>query len=467
MGRATPNAGREGPDGAAAGREKSRLRIAFLVGRFPSISETFVLEQITGLIDLGQDVDVFARRADPSTVVHEQIDRYRLRERISYGGAPSKLVPRLVGAMALVLRWGLRKPLVVLRALNVARYGSDASSLKLLYWAAAFLSAGGEYDVVQAHFGPNGRLALRLRDIGAIAPAARIVTAFHGYDVYRYPRQHGRDYYRDLFRRGDRFCTISQLMRGDLAALGCDPRMIVVHHMGAHVGRFAFQPKLFPSDGVLRFLSIARLVPKKGIEYAIRALAQAIPELAATGLRVEYRIVGDGPLRGALERLGEQLSLRGSIVFLGWKTHGEVGQLLAEADALLAPSVTAEDGDKEGNPVSLMESLAVGRPVFSTFHSAIPELVHDRVNGFLVPERDADALAARIVAWARDPQAWAGMAAAGREIVEREYSVPVLNRRLLALYHHVLREGPEPPQAARALQSDEGAARTGTTAATG
>jgi colanic acid/amylovoran biosynthesis glycosyltransferase len=418
------------------------LRIAFLVGRFPSISETFILEQITGLIELGQHVEIFARRPDPSPVVHEQITRHALLERVSYGGTPSKVVPRLIKALGMVLKWGLRRPSVVLRSLNVARYGADASSFKLLFWAAAFLRRGGEYDIVQAHFGPNGRLALRLRDIGALSSTARIVTAFHGYDVYRYPQQHGAGFYGDLFRRGDRFCTISQLMRGELAALGCDPRKIVIHHMGAHIGRFAFQPTPPSGDGVIRFLSIARLVPKKGIEYAIRALAKAIPQLAAEGRRVQYKIVGDGPLRASLEQLAEQLGLGQSVTFVGWKTHAEVAGLIADADALLAPSITADDGDKEGNPVSIMEALAVGRPVFSTFHSAIPEIVRDGVNGFLIAERDVDGLADKIVRWAREPQAWAGMAAAGREIVEREYSVPVLNQRLLALYHEVLWEEP-------------------------
>src|SRR5207253_10169038 len=132
----------------------------------------------------------------------------------------------------------------------------------------------------------------------------------------------------------------------------------------------------------------ARLVPKKGIEYAIRAVAKVVPQLAADGRRVQYQIVGDGQLRDSLVQLTEQLGLDQSVTFLGWKTHAEVAALIAEADALLAPSITADDGDKEGNPVSIMEALAVGRPVFSTFHSAIPEIVRDGVNGFLVAERD-------------------------------------------------------------------------------
>src|SRR5437660_792712 len=108
------------------------LRIAFLVGRFPSISETFILEQITGLIELGQQVDIFARRPDPSPVVHEQIKKFSLAERVSYGGTPSKVIPRLVKALGLILKWGFRRPGIILRSLNVGRYGADASSFKLL-----------------------------------------------------------------------------------------------------------------------------------------------------------------------------------------------------------------------------------------------------------------------------------------------------------------------------------------------
>jgi colanic acid/amylovoran biosynthesis glycosyltransferase len=423
------------------------MRIAFLVGRFPSLSETFVLSQITGLIDRGHDVQLFARRPDPSNVIHEDIGKYRLLDRVTYGGTPSKLLPRLFRALGLFFTWVFREPRLIFRTLNVLRFRREASSFKLLFWADAFLRhrqrpGGASFDIVQAHFGPNGLLALRLRDLGILPPSAKIVTAFHGYDVYRYPAQHGEDVYRELFARGERILPISDLMKGDLIALGCPPDKIIVHHMGTDPCRFRFHARQPPSDGVVRLVSIARLVPKKGLEFALRAVSELQTRLATDGgqgVRLDYRIVGDGPERPRLAGTIEELGLGNIVSILGWRTHEEVNQLLEESHIVLTPSVTAEDGDREGNPVSLMEALAKGLPVVSTYHSAIPELVRDGVNGYLVPERDVGALADKLHLLVTHPESWAGLGSAGRAIVEAEYATPTLNDRLVNIYQELLR----------------------------
>ena len=107
----------------------------------------------------------------------------------------------------------------------------------------------------------------------------------------------------------------------------------------------------------------------------------------------------------------------------------------------LLPSVTSSDGAQEGIPGSVREAMATGMPVVSTMHSGIPELVADGVSGFLVSERDVDALAGRLHDLVTHSEWWSVMGRRGREHVERHFEICRLNRRLEALYRHVLAEG--------------------------
>ena len=173
-------------------------------------------------------------------------------------------------------------------------------------------------------------------------------------------------------------------------------------------------------------ISVARLVEKKGIEYAIRAMAR----LVASEVKVQYRIIGDGPLLAPLKQLVSEMHLHEHIVFLGAKTSDEVIHELSGAHLFLAPSVTSYCGDMEGIPTVLMEAMAAGLPVISTLHSGIPELVEDGVSGKLVGERDVQALAQAMRELVANVEQWPAMGAAGREKVLREFNIKKLNERL-------------------------------------
>jgi len=112
--------------------------------------------------------------------------------------------------------------------------------------------------------------------------------------------------------------------------------------------------------------------------------------------------------------------------------------MLAEAHILMAPSVTAADGDEEGIPNTLKEAMAMGIPVISTLHAGIPELVADGISGFLVPERDAAALADRLRRLVDHPETWAAMGRAGRVRIDSDFDIDRLNDQLLDLYKGML-----------------------------
>ena len=144
------------------------MRIAFFVDAFPALSETFILNQITGLIDRGHDVGIYASRRSDASKVHPDVVKYHLLERTHYRPSmPRNRILRVLKGTGLVLAHVLRNPVLVLRSLNVFKYGKRAASLELLYTMVPLLRAG-PYEIIHCHFGPYGARAALLREIGAL-----------------------------------------------------------------------------------------------------------------------------------------------------------------------------------------------------------------------------------------------------------------------------------------------------------
>jgi colanic acid/amylovoran biosynthesis glycosyltransferase len=160
--------------------------------------------------------------------------------------------------------------------------------------------------------------------------------------------------------------------------------------------------------------------------------------LLARGYRIEYEVIGDGPLRARLVALIASLGLGAHITLSGARDIDYVRGRMEESDLFILASVTAADGDTEGAPVSLLEAQACGMPVVSTMHAGIPEIVVDDVSGLLVPERDASALLAALAQMLDNTGRWAAMGRAGRQFVQQKHDLTMLNCRLVELYEEAI-----------------------------
>ena len=407
------------------------MRIAVVAGVFPTVSETFVLNQVTGLIDRGHDVRIFAGTAGRPAAVHNDIIRYNLMERVRCSSLlPEQNPRRLLAALPLLAKTLFRRRGNGARLLSVARFGLGSAPLELLSDAAAF--RGSEpFDVILCHHGPMGARVARLREAGVLS--GRVVTFFHGSDASAYVRRVGSHVYEHLFRTGDLFLPVSDQLRRRLIALGCPAQRITVHRMGVDCRRFAFARRVRREGEPLRIVKVARLVERKGVAHAIRAVAA----LVTAGVDADYTIVGDGPLRGVLEQLIRELGLSDRVRILGSIVHAGVAAVLARSHLLVAPSVTAGNGDMEGIPVALMEAMASGLPVVSTVHGGIPELIDDGETGYLVSEGDVAALVGKLEYLAQHQVEWQRVGLAARKAIVRSYDIETLNdqlsRRLEAL----------------------------------
>jgi colanic acid/amylovoran biosynthesis glycosyltransferase len=395
------------------------VTVAFIVEKFPNISETFILAEIVGLIRRGIDVDIFALTRGSRADIHPEFVEYRLADRTFYC-VPNlrSRIRRLVAALpatAAMLRHNGRAFLACALARKRGLRSRTFVSL-----ARAFITSGRQYDLVHAHFGPNGIRAQVLRQAGVFA--APLVTTFHGYDATSFITENGVSGYADLIANGDLFIAVSESMAQRLAAVGFPPSRTQVMRLGVDCRRFApIAPTFEPAP--VRVVSIGRFVEKKGFAFGIRAIVRA----RTTFPQLVYDIVGDGDLRAEFEDLVSELGAAPYITFHGYRDQSEIGAILGRADLALVPSVVAENGDEESMPIVIKEAMARGLPVVATRHAGIPEIVADGVNGILVPERDVDALAAALVRLSAHPAERLRLGTAARRLVETEYD----NERLV------------------------------------
>ncbi|MEM7283126.1 MAG: glycosyltransferase [Pseudomonadota bacterium] len=407
------------------------LKVLFVTGVFPRMSETFVLSQIEHAVKQGFEVAILASEAEGDTISHPAVEKYDLVSKTRYYGKLGSWVPK-----SMTTRWlkapstffSVKNKLALLRALNPLRFGLSVLSLRRFYLTARFCDFGLEqFEVAHGQFGPYGALGAQLKQMGILK--GRLLTSFHGYDMSQHLKKVGEQAYSDLFKVGDGFLPISEYWRDRLVHLGCPKSKIVVQRMGIDTSIYQFREKGSVANP-MGLLSIGRLVEKKGIEFAIRALSK----VKAQGGDFHYHIVGDGPLKDELTALVEQHGLQNQVSFLGWQSQAQIVEHMVNSDLMITPSVTARDGDKEGIPMVLMEAMASGLPVISTYHSGIPELIEDGVSGRLVPERDIDGLANAILQAIHEPDQSRRYAAAGRKQVEKSFDLTRLNQRLVGLY---------------------------------
>lgn len=403
------------------------MKILFFVGEFPKLSQTFILNQITGLMDAGCDVRILAKKAETNTKMHEDVLKYHLLERVLYYGRSGKssrfdkMIQFLTGVVHYYLHNNDDHRKAGLK--DFIKYPNLVLLLNFLKQQNLT-----DVDVIHAHFGPNGLLAQKLTELGLLH--GKLFTTFHGYDMLKYIRKNGEDAYRELFSGENILLPISEYWKKRCIQLGARPNRIVVHHMGIDVGKFAFSFAKPQLNQKINILSVARFVEKKGLVYGIAAVGRLLNQ----EYQIEYSIVGGGPLAKDLINSISKGGWNENIRLLGWKSQGELIDIMKEAHIILLPSVTSGDGDMEGIPVLLMEAMAMGKIVVSTDHSGIPELIRHEVNGYLVQERDVEGLSQTIQGILSSVNSWEEIAEKARQTILEQFNIGLLNKQLLDIF---------------------------------
>ena len=389
------------------------LKVAYLVSRFPHVSETFIVRELNAVV-AEPGVEAELRFLYPPVVptVHPSarpwIDRAQR--------------PSMRAAAAATMWWLARRPLRLLATLGVIVAGHGRRPDSLLRALATLPLALAHARAVQAehvhaHYATWPALAAWV--CHRMTGVTFSFTA-HAHDLYIEQTFLARKTHDARF-----VAVISEFNRDFLTPYaGATPLHVV--RCGIDPETYPYRDGRLPASGAVGALCVASLQEYKGHAVLLHALVQAE--------RLTLDLVGTGELRDELGRLAEELGVADRVRFHGGLTEDEVARLLASAELFVAPSVVDRRGQMDGLPVALMEALACGVPAVSTRLSGIPELVRDGETGLLAEPGDADSLAGAIARTLADPAAADVRAAAGRRLVEAEFDIRRSGARMAELF---------------------------------
>ncbi len=288
--------------------------------------------------------------------------------------------------------------------------------------------------LIHAQFGLSGALILPLARTLKIP----LIVHFRGADATvseAYARYYSLNHWiyfrrREALKRDGRlFITVSKFIKDKILEQGFPPERIITHYHGVDVTKFRPDPDILRRPSVL---FVGRLTEKKGCEYLIEAMAQVQTERPD----IELILIGDGPLKAKLETLAKKSLKR--FQFLGVQPAPVVRNWMNRASLLIAPSVTAAQGDSEGLPNVVLEAQAMGLPVVSTTHAGIPEAVIHGETGFLAPERDSQSLAQFSLRLFQDEELWQRFSLKGQQHMYDNFNRAIQTQSLEEIYNNLI-----------------------------
>ena len=361
------------------------MNVAYVVKRYPSLSQTFVVNEILAHEAAGTRVRVFALRGPREAERQPAVDEVR---------APVTYLPG-------------------------AGRGALEQALSL-----AQLARQHGIGHLHAHFANSATSVTRL--------AASLAGLPYSFTA------HARDIFHETVVPQELRCkivdaqavvTVSEFNLAHLRGLfGAEARNVHRLYNGLDLRRFRFEPRAPQPVPVVA--AVGRLVEKKGFEVLVDACAL----LRARGRAMRCRIVGDGPLAEALAARVQARGVSDCVELMGARTHHEVLDLVRQADVLAAPCLVGDDGDRDGLPTVLLEAMAMGTACVSTEVAGIPELVRHERTGLLVRQRDAHGLADALARLLDDAALRRRLAANARALMEAEFDVHRNAARLRELF---------------------------------
>ena len=399
------------------------LRVAYIMSRFPKLSETFVLNEMETVAALGVPVDIYPLIRERVETAHPEVASWMSRAHFHGYVSPAVLRAHLsclrrrprtyaaLGAEVLRRTWGSRKLFV----------GALGTFPKAVRFAHEMQQDGVTH--VHAHFATHPALAALI--VHRLTGLPFSFTA-HGSDIHVDRRM------LDCKVEAAAFAVaISRFNKEVMAGACAKPLRHKIHVVHCGVDPRCFAPRTGPRPpGPVRFVCVASFEPVKGHVYLI----DACRVLHARGVEFRCDLVGEGPLKGAIVRRIAESGLSDRVHVLGGLPRPDVVRLLAAGDVAVLASHPTADGRREGIPVALMEAMASGLPVVSSAISGIPELVESGVSGLLVRSGDAALLADALERLAGDVALRERMGREGRRRVLADFDLESNTRRLLNLF---------------------------------
>jgi colanic acid/amylovoran biosynthesis glycosyltransferase len=396
-------------------------KIAYLINQYPMASQTFIRREIAAIEATGVPVERYAVRGWDTPLVDQDDIAEAARTRRILDVGLLRLLSALV-ATAFTCTRGFARALAA--TWRLGRLSDRGVMIHLIYLVEACVlcnwTTRDQIEHLHVHFGTNSAAVAMLCRLLGGPPYSFTV---HGPEEFDRPVSLGLN---EKIQHAAFVVCICSYGRSQLWRWADfnDWGKVHIVHCGLDGNFLGTSPT--PPSPRPRLINIGRLSEQKGQLVLIEAAAR----LKEQGRDFEIVLVGGGPLRGEIETRIDQLGLASNVKLAGWLSGPQVRQELLDSRGLVLPSFA------EGLPVVIMESLALGRPVISTYVAGIPELVQPGQTGWLIPAGDVEQTAAAMEECLDAPiEQLERMGRAGAERVARDHDVSIEARKLLDLIH--------------------------------
>lgn len=386
-------------------QQNNSLKIAYVVKRYPRYSETFIVNEILAHEKSGLDIDICSIKTSNDT--HFQNIISDIKANVYYLNNNN----RIKADDLLELQYKLDSMFPgFLKDINAFKlYDSEElySGMKL----AEHIHKNGN-NHIHAHFATSASAVAR---IASYITAVPYTLTAHAKDIY-----HEDNDYEDLDQKlGDSqsVITVSNYNKEYLTRTfpNYSDKIYRVYN-GLNLKQFKYKS---PTNRKPVLLAIGRLVEKKGFSDLISACSM----LSKNEVEYECQIVGEGDLK---EQLIEQINsnnLQSKIKLIGPLPQNKIKRLIQNASIFVAPCIVGKDGNRDGLPTVLLESMALGTPCISTNVTGIPEVIENKKTGLIVPQNRADLLASAIIKFLEDKDLRVQVSLRARKLIEKNFDI--------------------------------------------
>lgn len=399
-------------------------KVAYIMSRFPNLSETFILREMIELENLGWDIILYPLILQRQPVVHVEA-RPWLQRAHTFPFVSARILAANLSTL-------LRHPGLYL-SLWFQTLWENRTSLKFLLRAILLFPKSvlmardmqGEHIAhIHAHYATHPALVAYL--IHRLTGISYSISV-HAHDIFK-----EKPMLVTKLKAAKFIVSISEYNRNYLMQQVGPWVGDKIHVFHCGVAPEGYTPAVLPQQppALFEILHTGSLQPYKGQRYLILACAL----LRDQGIPTRCRLIGEGELRSELLQLVNSLELQGTVYLLGPKTQEEIKQLLPGAHCYVQPSVITPSGKTEGIPSAIVEAMLCALPVVASELSGIPELVRSNETGYLVPPGDAKALADTLAFIYKNPVQAAQMGQAGRQLALKSFNLHLNAQRLARLF---------------------------------
>jgi len=387
--------------------------ILVVTSSFPTVSETFILNHITALIDKGFNVNVFSKKSGLVSFHHQKFIKYKLENRTFYQHSitkPTKYIFKILKIIGLLIE---NLPLLKINIFFKILKKNDID----LFFSAFYFLIHKMPDIIHIHFGHNAVLFCRLKAMGIIEHHVKLIVTFHGHDLIPNKVKTYKNKYQILDKEVDCFIVNTPYLLSVFKQV-FTKKTVFVLPVWPDLKLFHSKPKQYKKNQPFEIVFCGRLINWKGPDLAI----QIVKELLNKGNKVKLHLIGDGEMKHTLEKQVVSLQMEQNVVFYGASSQEKIKEVFEKSDLFLLPGRTEKNTLRaETQGLVIQEAQAMGLPVIVSDAGGMKYGLVDGKTGYVVKEDMLDEFVLKIELLIKNPKRFEKFSQSSIEFVKEEY----------------------------------------------